>query len=121
MVAPRTPEPRGLTAAGETERPGWTGSTRAPQGSASQAQPRPPTGEAGERKSPAWEQQSRPAERGWGSENWEAVVRGGTQMLEEGEPPSPDPALAQEETIEDEGMAASLTVRAQDFRFPSLA
>ncbi|XP_041580112.1 zinc finger protein 79 isoform X6 [Vulpes lagopus] len=34
-------------------------------------------------------------------------------MLEEGEPPSPDPALPQEETIEDEGMAASLTVGAQ--------
>lgn len=41
-------------------------------------------------------------------------------MLEEGEPPSPDPALPQEEDTEEEGMAAGLTAGPQDFQFPSL-
>ncbi|KAB1279694.1 hypothetical protein Cadr_000016265 [Camelus dromedarius] len=36
-------------------------------------------------------------------------------MLEEGEPPSPDPALPQEEGTEEEGMAAGLAAGPQEY------
>lgn len=49
------------------------------------------------------------------------MARGETQMLEEGEPPSPDATLIQEESTREEGMVAGLTAGPHDFQFPSLA